>query len=50
MDDKTIREIENLIDGFAKSMTDDQFIEALEEMVERARTALTARREELGFA
>ncbi len=47
MDDKTIREIENLIDAFAKGMTDDRFIQALEEMIDRAQTALDARREEL---
>lgn len=45
---EAVREIEDLIDGWAMSMDDDSFIEALEEMESRARIALDARKEELG--
>jgi hypothetical protein len=41
-------QVENLINDWAANMNDDEFIEALEVMVDHAKTALDARREELG--
>lgn len=40
--------IEHLIEGWARDLGDHDFIEALEEMEDRAQTALVARREEIG--
>lgn len=41
---QTETQIQELIDSFS----DTEYIEALEEMIDRAQTALAARREELG--
>ena len=43
-----VKDIEDLIDRWAETMGDEEFIDALDEMVDRATTARDARREELG--
>lgn len=40
--------VNDLIDQWGDTLTDDDFIAALETMVELAQTALDARKEELG--
>lgn len=46
---EAIQEIENLIDRFAKEMTEDDYLEAVGEMGERATSAYNVRAEEMGL-
>lgn len=40
-------EVNNLIDEWGKELSDEEFLEALETMIDNAQTALDARHEEL---
>lgn len=48
--DEVVKEIENLIDRFAKELSEEEYLEALSEMTDRSANAYNVRQEEIGEA